>query len=40
MKDTKGAVKPLEKLLELQPNQQKYKALLAQLKKEHGKGDR
>ena len=40
MKDTKGAVKPLQKLIGLYPNQQEYKALLAQLNKEKGKGDR
>ena len=44
MKDTKGAIKPLEKLSKLYPNQQQYKTLLAQLNKEkgtgNGKGDR
>lgn len=40
MKDTKGAVKPLQKLIGLYPDQQEYKALLAQLNKEKGKGDR
>lgn len=40
MKDTKGAVKPLQKLIGLHPNQQEYKTLLAQLNKEKGKGDR
>ena len=40
MKDTKGAVKPLQKLIGLYPNQQEYKTLLAQLNKEKGKGDR
>lgn len=40
MKDTKGAVKPLEKLSQLYPNHQEYKALLAQLKQEKGAGDR
>lgn len=40
MKDTKGAVKPLEKLIKLHPNQQEYKALLAGLNKEKGGGDR
>lgn len=40
MKDTKGAIKPLEKLSKLYPNQQQYKTLLAQLNKEKGRGDR
>ena len=40
MKDTKGAVKPLQKLIGLYPNQQEYKTLLAQLNKDKGKGDR
>lgn len=40
MKDTKGAIKPLEKLSKLYPNQQQYKTLLVQLNKEKGKGDR
>lgn len=40
MKDTKGAIKPLEKLSKLYPNQQQYKTLLAQLNKEKGTGDR
>lgn len=40
MKDTKGAVKPLEKLSELNPNHQEYKRLLAGLNKEKGGGDR
>lgn len=39
MKDTKGAVKPLEKLIKLNPDQQEYKTLLAGLNKEKGKGD-
>ncbi len=40
MKDTKGAVKPLQKLIGLYPDRQEYKTLLAQLNKEKGKGDR
>ena len=40
MKDTKGAVKPLQKLIGLYPDRQEYKTLLAQLSKEKGKGDR
>ena len=40
MKDTKGAVKPLQKLIKLNPHQQEYKALLAGLNKEKGEGDR
>ncbi len=40
MKDTKGAMKPLQKLIGLYPNHQEYKALLAQLKQEKGTGDR
>lgn len=36
MKDSKGAVKPLEKLIELNPNHQEYKTLLAGLNKEKG----
>lgn len=40
MKDTKGAVKPLEKLIKLNPDQQEYKRLLAGLNKEKGGGDR
>lgn len=38
-KDTKGAMKPLQKLIGLHPNHQEYKALLAGLKQEKGKGD-
>ena len=44
MKDTKGAVKPLKKLIELNPHHQEYKTLLAGLNKQkgggEGKGDR
>ena len=40
MKNALGAIKPLEKLVKLNPTQQKYKMLLAQVKKQVGKGDR
>jgi cytochrome c-type biogenesis protein CcmH/NrfG len=40
MNNVKGAVKPLEKLVKLHPNQQEYKTLLAQVKQQVGKGDR
>ena len=36
MKDTEGAVKPLQKLIKLNPDQQEYKTLLAGLNKEKG----
>ena len=39
MKNTQGAIAPLEKLVQLNPNQQEYKMLLAQVKKQGG-GDR
>ena len=37
MNDLKGAVEPLEKLVKLNPNQESYKALLAEVKKRAGK---
>jgi len=36
MKDAKGAKQPLEKLVELNPKQQEYKVLLAQVKQRVG----
>lgn len=39
MKNTKGAIAPLQKLSQLNPGQQEYKMLLAQMEKT-GKGDR
>jgi cytochrome c-type biogenesis protein CcmH/NrfG len=34
VQDHKGAIQPLEKLVQLNPNKQEYKTLLAQLKQE------
>lgn len=39
MKNAQGAIAPLEKLIKLNPSQQEYKILLAQVKKQGG-GDR
>ena len=39
MKNAQGAIAPLEKLVKLNPTQQEYKMLLAQVKKQGG-GDR
>jgi cytochrome c-type biogenesis protein CcmH/NrfG len=39
MKDTQGAIPPLEKLVKLYPERENYKALLERLKKEVGKGE-
>lgn len=37
MQDRKGAIQPLEKLIQLKPSQQKYKKLMIQLKQENSK---
>jgi cytochrome c-type biogenesis protein CcmH/NrfG len=40
MKNPKGAIAPLQKLVQLNPSKQEYKMLLAQVKQRVGGGDR
>ena len=40
MNNPKGAIAPLQKLVQLNPGKQEYKVLLAQVKQQVGKGDR
>lgn len=40
MNDGKGAIAPLEKLVQLNPSQQKYKMVLAQVRRQVSGGDR